>query len=138
MFAGLRPGLPLDLSGRAVDSFISWPLPAPGAARPSVTLQSPGIPRLFPATFASRGKWFRPVGRLFRRRQPDEVRSRDCDYGATSRLRIPAACRRGGLISYRVDLLWCYHRAATHVHKILAGSALRTYPLNFPQNSKWW
>jgi hypothetical protein len=43
MFAGLRPGLPLDLSERAVDSFISWPLPAPGAARPAVTLQSPGI-----------------------------------------------------------------------------------------------
>jgi hypothetical protein len=39
-------------------------------------------PDLFPAIFASRGKWFRPVGLLFRRRQPDEVRSRDCDYEA--------------------------------------------------------
>jgi hypothetical protein len=38
------------------------------------------ITRLFPAIFASREKWFRPVGLLFRRRRRDEANSRDCDY----------------------------------------------------------
>jgi putative tryptophan/tyrosine transport system substrate-binding protein len=38
----------------------------------------------------------------------------------------------GGLISYGVDLLWCYRRAATYVHKILTGSAPADLPVEFP------
>jgi len=38
----------------------------------------------------------------------------------------------GGLISYGVDLLWCYHRAAYYVDKILKGSAPADLPVEFP------
>jgi putative ABC transport system substrate-binding protein len=38
----------------------------------------------------------------------------------------------GGLISYGVDLRWCWHRAATFVHKILNGERAGDLPLEFP------
>jgi putative ABC transport system substrate-binding protein len=38
----------------------------------------------------------------------------------------------GGLISYGVDLRWCFHRAATLVHKILTGTAPGDLPVEFP------
>ena len=38
----------------------------------------------------------------------------------------------GGLISYGVDLRWCFHRAATFVHKILNGAAPGDLPVEFP------
>jgi putative ABC transport system substrate-binding protein len=38
----------------------------------------------------------------------------------------------GGLISYGVDLRWCYRRAATYVHKILNGTAPGDLPVEFP------
>ena len=38
----------------------------------------------------------------------------------------------GGLISYGVDLRWCYQRAAALVVKILRGSAPGDLPVEFP------
>lgn len=38
----------------------------------------------------------------------------------------------GGLISYGVDLLYCFRHAATFVHKILNGSAPGDLPVEFP------
>jgi putative ABC transport system substrate-binding protein len=38
----------------------------------------------------------------------------------------------GGLISYGVDLKWCWHRAATFVHKIMSGAAAGDLPVEFP------
>jgi ABC-type uncharacterized transport system substrate-binding protein len=38
----------------------------------------------------------------------------------------------GGLISYGVDLRWCYARAASFVDKILRGSAPADLPVEFP------
>jgi putative ABC transport system substrate-binding protein len=38
----------------------------------------------------------------------------------------------GGLISYGVDLRWCFHRAATYVHKILNGASPGDLPVEFP------
>jgi putative ABC transport system substrate-binding protein len=38
----------------------------------------------------------------------------------------------GGLISYGVDLRWCFHRAATLVHKILTGTVPGDVPVEFP------
>jgi putative ABC transport system substrate-binding protein len=38
----------------------------------------------------------------------------------------------GGLISYGVDLRWCWHRAADYVHKILTGAAPADLPVEFP------
>src|SRR5262249_4142003 len=38
----------------------------------------------------------------------------------------------GGLISYSVDLGWCFHRAASYVHKILQGAQASDLPLEFP------
>jgi putative ABC transport system substrate-binding protein len=38
----------------------------------------------------------------------------------------------GGLISYGVDLRWCYRRTATYVHKILNGAAPGDLPVEFP------
>ena len=40
----------------------------------------------------------------------------------------------GGLISYGVDLRWCYRRAAVFVDKILRGSAPGDLPVEFPTN----
>jgi putative tryptophan/tyrosine transport system substrate-binding protein len=38
----------------------------------------------------------------------------------------------GGLISYGVDLRWCYRRAAYFVDKILHGTAPSALPVEFP------
>jgi putative ABC transport system substrate-binding protein len=38
----------------------------------------------------------------------------------------------GGLISYGIDLRWCFHRAASYVHKILHGAAPGDLPVEFP------
>ena len=38
----------------------------------------------------------------------------------------------GGLISYGVDLRWCFHRAAYFVDKILRGAAPGDLPVEFP------
>jgi putative ABC transport system substrate-binding protein len=38
----------------------------------------------------------------------------------------------GGLISYGVDLRWCFRRAATFVHKILQGTPAGDLPVEFP------
>ncbi len=38
----------------------------------------------------------------------------------------------GGLISYGVDLRWCYHRSAYFVDKILHGAAPADLPIEFP------
>jgi putative tryptophan/tyrosine transport system substrate-binding protein len=38
----------------------------------------------------------------------------------------------GGLISYGVDLRWCFHRAAYYVDKILNGATPRDLPVEFP------
>ena len=37
----------------------------------------------------------------------------------------------GGLISYGVDLGWCFRRAVTFVHKILHGTAPGDLPVEF-------
>ncbi len=38
----------------------------------------------------------------------------------------------GGLISYGVDLVWCWRRVATHAQKILGGTAPADLPVEFP------
>lgn len=38
----------------------------------------------------------------------------------------------GGLVSYGVDLQWCWLRTASYVHKILLGAAPADLPLEFP------
>src|SRR5262249_6499391 len=38
----------------------------------------------------------------------------------------------GGLISYGIDLVDCYHRAATFVYKILKGTPVAHLPIEFP------
>jgi putative ABC transport system substrate-binding protein len=38
----------------------------------------------------------------------------------------------GGLVSYGVDLRWCYHRAAYFVDKILHGTPPGSLPIEFP------
>ena len=38
----------------------------------------------------------------------------------------------GGLISYGVDLVDCFHRAATYVYKILKGTPVAHLPIEFP------
>jgi putative ABC transport system substrate-binding protein len=61
---------------------------------------------------------------------------------ATSTLakRLPTVCgyrehvMAGALISYGVDLRWCYHRAAVLVDKILRGTAPGYLPVEFPTN----
>ena len=42
----------------------------------------------------------------------------------------------GGLISYGVDLRWCYRRAAYFAVKILRGAAPGDLPIEFP-TSLW-
>jgi putative ABC transport system substrate-binding protein len=52
--------------------------------------------------------------------------------------RLPTICGYrehvddGGLISYGVDLRWCFRRAATFVHKILHGTPPGELPVEFP------
>jgi len=38
----------------------------------------------------------------------------------------------GGLISYGIDLHWCFYRAASFVHKILRGAQPADLPIEFP------
>jgi putative ABC transport system substrate-binding protein len=38
----------------------------------------------------------------------------------------------GGLISYGVNLDYCFRRAATYVHKILKGTPVADLPVEFP------
>lgn len=38
----------------------------------------------------------------------------------------------GGLISYGVDLRWCWHHLASFVHKILNGASPADLPVEFP------
>ena len=38
----------------------------------------------------------------------------------------------GGLISYGVNLDYCFRRAATYVHKILKGTFVADLPVEFP------
>jgi putative ABC transport system substrate-binding protein len=38
----------------------------------------------------------------------------------------------GGLVSYGVNLNWCYHRSAYYVDKILKGAKPRELPIEFP------
>jgi putative ABC transport system substrate-binding protein len=40
----------------------------------------------------------------------------------------------GGLISYGVNLGWCFHRAASYVDKILKGARPSELPVEFPTN----
>jgi ABC-type uncharacterized transport system substrate-binding protein len=44
----------------------------------------------------------------------------------------PAHVAAGGLISYGVDLRWCFYRAAYFVDKILQGTAPGDLPVEFP------
>jgi putative ABC transport system substrate-binding protein len=42
----------------------------------------------------------------------------------------------GGLISYGIDLPWCFHRAAYYVDKILKGARAADLPVEFPTKLK--
>ncbi len=44
----------------------------------------------------------------------------------------PEHVQAGGLISYGVDLVWCWQRAATFAQKILNGTAPADLPVEFP------
>jgi putative ABC transport system substrate-binding protein len=64
-------------------------------------------------------------------------RSPDIAIAALS-MRLPTVCgyrehvAAGALISYGVDLNWCYHRSAYFVDKILRGAAPGDLPIEFP------
>jgi len=57
---------------------------------------------------------------------------------AAAAKRLPTICgyrqhvADGGLVSYGVDLLWCFRRAATFIDKILKGAAPQDIPVEFP------
>jgi putative tryptophan/tyrosine transport system substrate-binding protein len=44
----------------------------------------------------------------------------------------PLQVRSGGLVSYGVDLPWCFYRSAYFVDKILRGTAPGDLPVEFP------
>jgi len=57
---------------------------------------------------------------------------------AAAATRLPTVCgyrelvEAGALISYGVDLVDCFHRAATYVSKILKGTPVAHLPIEFP------
>ena len=38
----------------------------------------------------------------------------------------------GGLVSYGIDIRWCYYRLGSFVHKILRGTSPGDIPVEFP------
>jgi len=44
----------------------------------------------------------------------------------------------GGLISYGVNLDWCFHRAAYYVDRILKGAKPAELPVEFPNTLVMW
>ena len=44
----------------------------------------------------------------------------------------------GGLVSYGVNLDWCFHRAAYYVDKILKGANPAELPVEFPTTLELW
>jgi putative tryptophan/tyrosine transport system substrate-binding protein len=44
----------------------------------------------------------------------------------------------GGLVSYGVDLDWCFHREAYYVDKILKGTKPAELPVEFPTALELW
>jgi len=64
------------------------------------------------------------------------IRHRIAELALTQRLPTIYGYREhvtaGGLISYGVDLRWCYRRSATFVHKILQGANAGDLPVEFP------
>jgi putative ABC transport system substrate-binding protein len=44
----------------------------------------------------------------------------------------------GGLVSYGINLDWCYHRAAYYVDKILKGAKPANLPVEFPTTLELW
>jgi putative ABC transport system substrate-binding protein len=44
----------------------------------------------------------------------------------------------GGLVSYGVNLDWCFHRAAYYVDRIMNGSKPADLPVEFPTTLELW